>query len=180
MYTEGGAGRYEGATRQGLVFAAANQAAKTYSLFGNTTATGLILSNPPTSGKLISVVSIEFMKAAVAAAQFEDLVISVGAMGGSFAHTTPLTVQPCNVGKAPSIGVGLCDEAATLTAAGLVIAPFAVPSASATANVSVPPVTIWEVSGRFAIQPGSFLQLAGGFTNTVSGVGGIIWREIDI
>lgn len=180
MYVEQGAGRYEGAARQGLLFSACNQAAKTFTLFGNTTATGLILSNPATSDKLLAIESIGFMKVAAAVAQIDNLVLSVGAMGISFAHTTPLTVQNNNIGKTTTIGKGLCDEAATLTAAGVIIAPFAGTSISATATTSVPPLARNNENGLYVISPGFFIQLAGGFTNTLSGIASISWREIDI
>ena len=180
MYLQNGAGQYEEAVKQGLVFSASNQAATTYTLFGNTTATGLILSNPASSTKLLSVVAIGFMKVAAAGAQIDNLVISAGANTLVSAHTTPLTVQPNNIGLVPTIGVGLVDAAATLAAAGLIIAPFTATSVSATATTSVPPPALVNMNGLFSVKPGSFIQLAAGFTNTVSGVGSIAWREIDI
>lgn len=173
-----GGGRFEEALRTGQLFSAANQAAATYTLFGSTTATGLALSNPAGSGKLLSVVSIGFMKVAAAGAAIENLVISVGAMGGSYAHTTPLTVQKNRVGG-NEVAVGLVDASFTLTAAGTIIAPFWSPSVSATATTGIPDEALVMIDGLYGILPGFFLQLAGGFTTTPSGLGSISWREYD-
>lgn len=178
MYHHTSVAQYEDAVKQGVVFAAANQAAKSFTLFGNVTATGLVLTNPPASGKVLTILGISFLKVAAASAAIENLVISVGT--ATVTHTTPLTVQPCLVGGVVTMAVGLVDESATLGSAGVIISPFAAPSASATATTSIPPMEIWNVNGLFVVKPGSFIQLAAGFTNAVSGVGGIAWRESEL
>lgn len=178
MYGYIDAGRYEQFCKAGQIFSAANQSAKTFTLFGNTTATGLLISNPTGSGKILSILALGFEKAAVASAQFEDLVISAGAMGASYAHTNALTPKNNSIGHAAT-PVGLVDDSATLTAAGVIMAPFLVPSISATAAVAIPPPALVMIDGLWTIQPGSFLQIAAGFTNTVSGIASVHWREIE-
>jgi len=177
MYSEPGAGRYEGAARQGLVFSAGNQGATTFTMFTNNTATGLVLSNPTGSGRLLSVLGVSFQKVAAASAQIENLGLSVGT--GAVTHTTPLTVASTNVGKTVTTGVGLCDAAATIVA-GVYAMPLFTPSASATATTAIPPISFVDIGGLFVVSPGSFIQLAAGFTNTVSGTAAFFWREIEI
>jgi hypothetical protein len=69
---------------------------------------------------------------------------------------------------------------ATLSAAGVIIAAFHSPSVSATATTGVPPVTSWDVAGAIVIAPGAWIQVAAGFTNTLTGIVGAMWEEVSI
>src|SRR5262245_7044390 len=64
-------GRYYESVVRGNVFTAANQASATFTLFGTTTATGYILSNPSGSGKNLIVLQIAYAKVTAAAAAIE-------------------------------------------------------------------------------------------------------------
>src|SRR5713101_3850258 len=85
-------GKYYEAVYRGNVFAAANQAAQTYTLFSVTTATGLILSNPSGSGKNLSLLEVGFMPAAAAAAAISMMCLSAGISQNVTTHTAALTI----------------------------------------------------------------------------------------
>lgn len=172
-------GRYYEATSRGNVFMAANQASATFTLFGTTTATGYILSNPSGSGKNLSILNIGYVKGTAAAAAIEQLVLSGAYSSQTLSSVTALSTRCALVGS-NATGVGIAYSAATLSAAGVIIAQFQSPSVSATATTGIPPVTQWDVAGSIVVAPGSWLQLAAGLTNTLAGLAHMMWEEIPV
>lgn len=172
-------GRYHEAVSRGNVFCAANQASTTFTLFGTTTATGFILANPTGSGKNLSVLQIGYAKVTAAAAAIEQLVLSASYSSQTLSSLTALTTRCAIIGNS-STGVGVAYSAATLSAAGVIIAAVQSPSVSATATTAVPPVTVVDVAGGLIIAPGGWLQLAAGFTNTLAGIAHMVWEEVAV
>lgn len=169
-------GRYHEGTSRNTTFMAANQASATFTLFGNTTATGFILFNPTGSGKILSVLNIGYTKVSAAAAAIESLVLSGAYAGQTLSSLTALTTRCALVGS-NATGVGIAYSAATLSAAGVIIYAFQSPSVSATATTAVPPVTSVDVAGQIEIAQGAWVQLAAGFTNTLAGIAHMVWEE---
>jgi len=60
LLTDQAEGRYYEETYRGNVFFASLQASTTFTLFGTTTATGLILSNPAGSGKNLVLLQVAY------------------------------------------------------------------------------------------------------------------------
>src|SRR5712692_1511059 len=163
---------------RGNVFVAANQAGTTYTLFSATTATGLILSNPQNSAKALAVWDTGYELVLAAAASVSALCLSAGANQNVTTHTTPLTIANCLIGSG-NASIAKADGAATLPAAGVIVYAFHAPSVSATATTAVPPVATLDLSGKFIVAPGSFIQLAavGTAPAASSVVGHLIWEE---
>lgn len=172
-------GRYHEAVVRGNVFTAANQASTTFTLFGTTAATGFTLANPTGSGKYLSLLSVGYAKVTAAAAAIESLVISAGINQNITAHTVALTVANMLIGSS-NASVAKADASSTLPAAGVIIYAFQSPSVSATATTGVPPVTVVDFGGLIIVSPGSFIQLAAGFTNTLAGIAHMVWEEVAI
>jgi hypothetical protein len=156
---------------------ACNQASTTFTLFGTTTATGFILYNPASSGKLLSVLNIGYTKVTAAAAAIESLVISAAYASQTLSSLTALTSRCALVGS-NATGVGVAYSAATLSAAGVIIYAIQSPSVSATATTGIPPVTSVDVAGQIVIAPGAWIQIAAGFTNTLAGIAHAVWEEV--
>ena len=109
-------GRGYGVIRNGNIFLAANSATQALSV-NSVTATGIILTNPPTSGKILSLLRVSVALASLPAGQ-SALILSGGAGTlGSVTHTTPLTVRNALLGLGDA-AVGLADSAATLPTGG--------------------------------------------------------------
>lgn len=172
-------GRYHEAVSRGRVFMAANQSSTTFTLFGTTTATGFLLSNPASSGKNLSVLQIGYTKVTAATTAIEQLVLS-GAYSAQTLSSLTALVTRCALVGSNATGVGVAYSAATLSAAGVIIAAIQSPSVSATATTAIPPVTIVDVAGSIVIAPGAWLQLAAGFTNTLAGIAHMMWEETDL
>ncbi len=172
-------GRYHEAVSRGNVFCAANQASATFTLFGTTTATGFILANPAGSGKNLSVLQLGYARVTAESAAIEQLVLSASYAAQTLSSLTALVSRSMLVGNQAS-GVGIAYSAATLSAAGVIIAPFMVPSISATAPLNNGPLAVIEYAGSIVIAPGGWLQIAAGFTNTLAGIASAVWEEVAI
>jgi hypothetical protein len=158
---------------------ACNQASATFTLFGTTTATGFLLSNPAGSGKYLSLLSVGYIKGTAATTAIEQLVLVGAYAGQTLSSLTALSTRSGLVGS-NATGVGVAYSAATLSAAGVIIQVLQSPSVSATATTSIPPVTVVDVAGQIVIAPGAWVQLAAGLTNTLAGLAHMAWEEVPI
>ena len=148
-----------------------------------TTYTGLCLSNPLGSGKLIVVdkVSYAFLVAFAAAS-------AVGIMVGYSAstdvtHTTPVTVRQARIGGAMNTPacVGKVDSAATLSATPVI---HTIMDAGLTGAITTTPKAgpnVYELGGGLILEPGAFAAI---YTSTASGAASMgaswKWHEISV
>lgn len=172
-------GRYYEENYRGNVFFASLQASTTFTLFGTTTATGLILSNPTGSGKNLVLLQVSYALVVAATTAISQIVLSGAASSTAVTHTTAVTIYSGQVGVASS-GVGKADSAATIPTAGLVIMPLFTPSVSATATTSIPPASPIDLGGSVIVPPGAFVAMAAGYTNTITGVATMVWTELPV
>jgi hypothetical protein len=176
-------GRYtEGVSRGGNFFTAANTAVQALSL-ASLTATGLILTNPVGSGKIISLIGVNVSIASLPAGQYSLILAgATSAVLGTVTQTTPITPRGAYIGGANQLSpVGLVAAAATLPAGGNTILDVLGGGGAATmaASTAYPPFIAYEVAGRINLAPGAFISLQA-LTTAVSVVASIQWEEITL
>lgn len=167
-------GRYHEASSRGFIYTAANQAAQAVSVALATTYTGILLYNPPGSGRILSLLKLKYaLSVAPAAIATIGLLGGWSATGGVTAQTTPLTRQNASIGNTGA-GVGIPLSAATI------ITPtwlFQLWDGFTAAALPAPQSPV-DLEGLFNIQPGGFIGI--GALTAVTGLGGIAWEEIPI
>jgi len=170
-----GHGAYNEAVSRGKVFIAANQAAVTTTVALALTQTGICVSNPPGSDKLLSILKVGWaFSVAPAGSAPAFLAGGYAATGGVSAHTTPLTVYNAKLG-APAGAVGLADAAATIVAP-INILPLI--GGFTNATLFAQPMAMTEIGGSVVVPPGAYVFLP---TLTVAvGFGCIVWEEIPV
>jgi hypothetical protein len=173
-------GRYtEGVIRNGNFFTAANSAVQALSV-ASVTATGLILTNPVGSGKIISLIGVNVSIASLPAGQFSLILAgATSAVLGTVTQTTPITPRGAYIGGAPQLSpVGLVASAATLPAGGNTILDVIGGGGAATmaSSTAYPPFIAYEVAGRISLAPGAFISLQS-LTTAVSVVASFQWEE---
>lgn len=166
--------KYEHDVQKGIVFYAANQAARTWSVALNTTHTGLVVYNNAGSG-----VNLVILKASFALTVAPVAIASIGLFTGYVAagivtHTTPLTPVNCLTGGAA--GLGGADEAATLVGTPTWAMPI-MGGFTAGALPSTSPAII-DVDGAIVVKPGGYCGI--GALTAVSGFGSIMWKQVSI
>lgn len=111
----GASAKYSDAIRRGRVFFACNSAIQALSV-NSTTATGLIITNPLTSGVNLALLQLCIAIASAPAAQ-SNLILTGNILTTAAAattHTTPLIVKNALIGSPNTTAVGLVDSAATV------------------------------------------------------------------
>lgn len=163
--------RYYESTYRGAMFSAANQAALAVSAALATTYTGLLLFNPPGSGKNLVPTKLKFaLSAAPAAAATIGLIQGFAATGGVTAQTTKLAAVSNIIGGPAGAGIAL--SAATIvtpTWLAQLLDGF-------TAAAFAPPTLPIDLEGQFIIPPGGFIGF--GALTAVTGLGFIAWEEV--
>lgn len=159
--------------RQGKLWHACNQAAVTLSAL-STTATGLILSNPPGSGKNLAIITIGWaFSTAPSGASVVGLAMSP-APTTTITHTTPINqVQAGILVGNGTESVARVDSAATTVGTPVFVRVFGGPVAASQIN---PPYIRDDVDGAIILPPGTFVQLAY-VTTAAVGLGYISWTE---
>lgn len=159
--------------RLGQVFTAANVSAK--SVIAVTTAmTGVILYNPPNSGKVLVIVDAGFVWTTAPAA-----VHNVGLATAAPNLTAPSSVTAIGSGVKCSNGSGNANNSVTLAydAATLAVAPVACRwMGGALTGVSAYSI-IDHVDGAISLIPGAVLTFAA-VTTTAVGMGHVTWVEL--
>lgn len=183
MVTADAHGRYtEGCARGGNFFTAANSATQALSL-NSLTATGIILTNPVGSGKIISLIGVNVSIASLPAGQYSLILAgATSAVLGTVTQTTPLTVRGAYIGGANQLSaVGLAASAATLPTGGNTILDVLGGGGAATmaSSTAYPPFIAYEVAGRISLAPGAFISLQC-LTTAVTVVASIQWEEITL
>lgn len=162
--------------RLGNVFSACSAGAVTLSTV-STTCTGLALSNPPGSGKLLVVKEVGFAPStAPAGAAVVGLAIHTAISTTDTTHTTPMVIHNAIAkGNVSGQCAGRVDAAATLVSTPLWLRPLG----SVVAASSITPTKYNEdIDGSIIIPPGGVLSLSY-LTTAAVGIASITWAEID-
>ena len=141
------------------------------------TCTGLALTNPYGSGKLLVVEKVRFAPStAPAGAAVVGLAISPAVSATAVVHTTPAVIHNAiTTGSNLNVGVGLVDSAATLPAAPVWLRPIG--SVVAASSIS-PGMYVDQTDGAIILPPGTNLSLSY-LTTAAVGIAEFTWVEID-
>lgn len=163
--------------RLGNMFHACSAGAVTLSTV-STTCTGLALSNPWGSGKLLVVARVCFAPStAPAGAAVVGMAISTAPSETATTHTTPMVIHNAIMaGSSGLVGVGRADAAATLASTPLWLRPMG--SVVAASSIDVGRAYCDEVRGEIIIPPGCVLSLSY-LTTAAVGIASVTWVEID-
>jgi hypothetical protein len=162
--------------RLGNMFNASSAGAVTLSTV-SATCTGLALSNPYGSGKLLVVKQVRFAPStAPAGAAVVGLAVSPAVSQTAVTHTTPAVVHNAiDKGSNINTGVGVVDAAATLPAAPVWLRPLG--SVVAASSIT-PDMYVDETNGSIILPPGTNLSLSY-LTTAAVGIASFYWVEID-
>lgn len=165
--------------RQGKVFCAANVSAKSV-VAVSTTETGVILHNPPGSGKKLVIIHGGFVWTTVPGALHN---LGWGLMAANPVLPTSLTAIGSGVLAADGSGNAGQSVARAYDAATLPTAPVAVRwfgGAAWVTGASVGPyIMVDYVEGALAVVPGAAAALIV-VTTTAVGMGSVCWAEVDL
>lgn len=162
--------------RLGNMYHACSAGAVTLSTV-STTCTGLALSNPAGSNKLLVIKSVSFAPStAPAGAAVVGLAISTAPSETATTHTTPMVVHNSIMnGSNANVGVGKADAAATLASTPVWLRPLG----SVVAASSISPAKYNEdIDGEIILPPGAVLSLSY-LTTAAVGIASVTWVEID-
>lgn len=167
--------QYADAVRSGQVFFAANSAAQALSV-NTTAATGLILTNPLTSGYNLEI--IEVCVALTVAASASNLVLTGNILTTASAattHTTALVVKSALIGSGIASAAGaLVDSSATVPTPAVIRSiggGVLAGSGIVTSFVRDP------INGLLQLAPGCVISLQA-MANACTVVASIMWREV--
>lgn len=170
-------GRYYEACSRGSVFIGANTAAQASST-GSLTATGLILTNPLGSGKMLSIIDITVGVGAVVAAAFEvGLFANINTVAVAVTQTTPITPR-CALLGSTNAPVGLLASAATLPATPTHIKAL-LASGWVTATAQSIEIMQHDIAGSIILLPNTAISIQS-VVGTQSIIASISWEEVSI
>lgn len=160
--------------RLGNMFTACSAGAVTLSTV-NATCTGLSLSNPAGSDKLLVVKSVSFTPStAPAGASVVGIAVHTALSETATTHTTPMVVHNAIAGRGQS-AVGKADASSTLASTPLWWRPMG----SVVAGSSITPTKYKEeLNGDLIIPPGGAMSLSY-LTTAAVGIASVTWVEID-
>jgi hypothetical protein len=162
--------------RLGNMYHACSAGAVTLSTV-STTCTGLALSNPYGSGKLLVVANVSFAPStAPGGAAVVGLAIHTAISSTETTHTTPMVIHNAiPKGNVSASATGKADAAATLASTPLWLRPLA----AVVAGSSITPTKYSEdINGTIIIPPGGCLSLSY-LTTAAVGIASVSWAEID-
>lgn len=162
--------------RLGRMFHACTTGAVTLSTV-SATCTGLALTNPFGSSKLLFVKQVRFQPSTVpAGAAVVGLAVSPAVSETAVTHTAAAVIHNAIcTGSNLNIGVGKADSSATLPAAPVWLRPIG----SVVANSSLSPgMYVDETNGQIILPPGTNLSLSY-LTTAAIGIAAMTWVEID-
>lgn len=142
----------------------------------STTCTGLALSNPAGSGKLLVVKTVDFVpSSAPAGAAVVGIAIHTAVSETATTHTTPMVVHNAIAKGSTATGVGKADASATLASTPLWFRPMG----SVVAASSISPAKYEEyLNGDLIIAPGGAMSLSY-LTTAAVGIASVSWVEIN-
>jgi hypothetical protein len=170
-------GRYAESVFRGQTFVAANNADVTLSVLSGT-CTGLSLTNPAGSGRLLSILNVTGAVGTVALVAENSIALcaNVNPVAAVVVHGTPATVRPALLGGS-AVAVGLADTASTLPAAPVCIRHLVgwnwVTGGSGTNAVFFDD----DVAGAVALTPGTAVSIQA-VTAACHGLFSITWEEL--
>ncbi len=172
-----GGGRYQEAMRKGRIFSAMNIAGQVWTVGLAATYTGLCISNPFGSGKILSLLAAGFFET-VAPAGIQAVSLAGGWHTTAVTHTVAVTPQNMLIGST-ALPVAKADSSATLPAAPLYLMPLQTSKTSAALSVTSVIATL-DVGGIVGVKPGGYLAIVCFTIGAASGQwGGLVWEEID-
>lgn len=167
--------RYQEAVYRGNVFIAATQAAVTFSVgLTTTTCVGLILSNPPSSGKNLVLLQAEFSNTGVVVGTVGISAFPYSAT--AIPHTTPLTPISALLGSGLT-PVGKADSGSTSTPTTPVLAKVLFTCLTTNTGVSGVPV-LYDLGGSMIVAPGTAVAILA--SAAVTGFASMTWEEIPV
>jgi len=165
--------KYQYLVEQGKVYYAASQTATTWSVALNTTHTGLVVSNPVTSGKNLVILKVGFALTVAPVAIAHIGLFAGYSSAGIVTHTTPLTPYNAFIGGA--VSAVNADAAATLVGTPTWVTPIL---GGFTAGALPSPALSWiDVDGSIVVKPGGYVGI--GALTAAIGFGSIMWAEVD-
>lgn len=174
LYTVDSSAKYQNAVLSGNTYFASNQTARTWSVALATTHTGLVVSNPTTSGKNLVILKVGF-SLSVAPVAIATIGLFTGySTAGIVTHTTPLTPANCLIGN--PVGKALADEAATLVGTPIWTTPIM--GGFTAGALPAGPSSLTDVNGSIIVAPGGYIGI--GALTAVLGFGTIIWQEVNV
>jgi len=157
----------------GNIFSACNSAAQALSL-NSATATGLILSNPIGSGKVLMLLKVRVAIVSLPAGA-APLILTGGQSVTAITHTTPLTVRNTYLANG-NTAVGLADSAATIPTPAIISVLGGGPAATVATGTSFPPFIEANYDGEIVLPEGGFISLQC-LTTAISVVASMTWAE---
>lgn len=170
--------------RYSNVFTASNVAAQAVSVALTTVYTGLCISNPIGSGKVLEVLSGQFAISVAEAAIATHHLIAGGSSTGVVTHTTALAapgIQRALIGQGAGVASSSVGSVANADSAATIVNPYYHMSTRGgfTAGALGGPGSgiILNLEGLVYVGPGGYI--AWGALTTITGFGSFVWREID-
>lgn len=169
--------KYADQVRAGNMFFGCNTALQALSV-NSATATGLILTNPLTSGVNIEIVEICVALASPPAAQ-SNLILTgtlLTTAAAATTHTLALITKNCLIGSAFPAAQGLLDVQATVPTPAAIRSIGGGPVAAA----SISPGFIRDIlDGLLQLAPGCVISLQA-MTTAITVLASITWREVPV
>lgn len=165
---------YRIGVRNGETYFSCNQASVAISVALATAYTGLVVYNPVTSKKNLSILKVAFSAWSAPAG-----IASIGLLGGLMTtgivtHTTPAVVYGAKT-LATVVPYGGADASATI-ANPIWLCMLSSSVTSGALSVGNSPV-LFDIGGAFEVPPGGYIAI--GAQTAASGVSSILWREVD-
>lgn len=171
-------GRYMNAALEGRLYTASNVAAQAVSVALTTTYTGLCISNPAGSGKVLAILAAQYALSVASAAIASLHLIAGFSSAGIVTHTAPLAAPGIQSGIINGGGFASNSIAKADSQATIVNPYYLMPMGSgftAAALYATTPGWI-DLGGAFIVPPGGWI--AWGALTAVTGFGGFMWEEL--
>lgn len=178
LVTQSFLGKYHEAARRGIMFTAANVAAKATSVALTTTYTGLCISNPAGSGKNLVMLGFQYAISVAEAAIATQHLIAGYTSAGVVTHTEALAapgIRNCLIGSGTA-SVANADSECTIVSPGYLMPVRGGFTAGALGGPGTG--TIIDLDGMFVIPPGGWI--ANGSLTATTGFAGFVWAEVSI
>lgn len=169
-------GKYYEAVKSGRCFMASNQAAVAVTAAMATTYTGLVLSNPGTSGKDAVLLRFGWGLSVVLPTALTIFGIMVGANAGDAAAA--ITPKNCYASGAAS-GM-IVDNGCTLTGTPVLYSVYGNAAKGADTVTVLDGVTNVELDGSIIVPPGYYAAVYSFAANTAAAIFSFMWEELPV
>lgn len=169
--------RYVESVLQGNVYTASTQAGVALTVGLSTTATGIILTNPPNSGKVLALIELlAALTTAPAGISTVGLQAVVTPQIAETTHTAALVVRNARIGNT-SMASGKVDSSATLAATPVCVR--AVPGGPVATGSVTSAYIKDEIAGAIILEPGTAIATFA-LTTAISALLTVTWEELPI